>query len=126
MAPPKEEFEFDKNTPLEKRKEEVAKQLKNHPGKIPVIVQKSKVSKLTLPDTFKFKFLVTPDQTFGSFMFEMRKRLRLTEEQSLFIFANGTIPPSGNIMNDIHEKYKDEDGFLKLLFCEENTFGQFM
>ena len=58
MRSNKEEFEFDIKVPLEKRKEEVEKQLKNHPGKIPIIVQKSKTSKLVLPESFKFKFLV--------------------------------------------------------------------
>jgi GABA(A) receptor-associated protein len=125
MGSNKEEFEFDIKVPLEKRKEEVEKQLKNHPGKIPIVVQKSKTSKLTLPESFKFKFLVPPEQTFGSFMYEIRKRLKLTEEQSLFVFAKNSIPASGNTMGDIYAKYKDEDGFLKLLFCEENSFGEF-
>ena len=122
---PREEFEFDK-VPLEKRKEELAKQIETYPGKIPIVVQKSKTSKLEIPDKFKFKFLVPPDQNFGAFMFQMRKRLNLTEEQSLFVFTfpNGTIPPSGNTMKDVYDKFKDEeDGFLKLLFSEENSFG---
>ena len=124
MAFGKEEFEFDMKVPFDKRKEEVEKQLKNHPGKIPIIVQKSKTSKLVLPESFKFKFLVPPEQTFGSFMYEIRKRLKLSEEKSLFVFARkNAIPASGNTMGDIYEKFKDEDGFLKLLFCEENTFG---
>jgi GABA(A) receptor-associated protein len=124
MTQNKEEFEFDIKVPFEERKKEVEKQLKNHPGKIPIVVQKSSRSKLVLPDTFKFKFLVPPEQTFGSFMYEIRKRLRLTEEQSLFVFAKNLIPASGNTMGDIYEKFKDDDGFLKLIFCEENTFGK--
>jgi GABA(A) receptor-associated protein len=123
MVSNKDEFEFDIKVPFDKRKEEVEKQSKNHPGKIPIIVQKSKTSKLVLPESFKFKFLVPPEQTFGSFTYEIRKRLKLTEEQSLFVFAKNFIPASGTNMGDIYQKFKDEDGFLKLLFCEENTFG---
>jgi GABA(A) receptor-associated protein len=121
----KEEFDFDKKVTLEKRKEEVEKQLKNHPGKIPIVIQQSKSSKLTLPESFKFKFLVPPEQTFGSFVFEIRKRINLKPEQALFVFVNDAIPPSSHTMEEVYNKYKDEDGFLKLLFCEENVFGNF-
>lgn len=119
----KEEFEYDIKVPFDKRKGEVEKQLKNHPGKIPIVVQKSKTSKLVLPESFKFKFLAPPEQTFGSFMYEIRKRLKLTEEQALFVFAKNAIPASGSTMGDVYQKFKDDDGFLKLLFCEENSFG---
>jgi GABA(A) receptor-associated protein len=122
---PKEEFEFDK-VPVEKRKEELTKQLESYPGKIPVVVQKSQNSKLVVPEKFKFKFLVPQDQNFGGFTFQMRKKLNLSEEQSLFVFTypNNQIPPSGNTMKDVYDKFKDEqDGFLKLLFSEENSFG---
>jgi GABA(A) receptor-associated protein len=124
MANRNEEFEFDMRVSFEKRKEEVEKQLKNHPGKIPIVVQKSKFSKIVLPESFKFKFLVPSEQTFGAFVYEVRKRLNLDAEESLFIFAKGSsIPESGKIMGDIYEKYKDEDGFLKLIFTEEPGFG---
>ncbi len=124
MANKNEEFDYDKKVSLEDRKKEVEKQLANHPGKIPIILQSSKSSKLVVPNTFRHKFLVRPEQTFGSFMYEVRKRLTLEAEQALFLFAKGAIPASGNTMGDIYEKYKDEDGFLKLLFCEENGFGK--
>ncbi len=120
-----EEFEFDIKNTFEKRKEDVEKILKNYPNKIAVIIEKSKKSKLTLPETFKYKFLVNPDDTFGSFVFQIRKRLKLTEEQSLFVFVNKSIPASGNTMGEIYKKFKSDDGFLKILFCEENTFGTF-
>jgi GABA(A) receptor-associated protein len=119
----KEEFDFDKKVSLEKRKEEVEKQMKNHPGKIPIVIQQSKSSKLILPETFKFKFLVPLEQTFGSFVYEIRKRINLKPEQALFVFVNEAIPSSTYTMEEVYKKYKDEDGFLKLLFCEENVFG---
>lgn len=119
----KEEFDFDKKDSFDKRKEEVEKQLKNYPGKIPIIIQQSKSSKLALPDTFKFKFLVPPELTFGSFVYEIRKRINLKPEQALFVFVNEALPPSSSSMDEIYSKYKDTDGFLKLMFCEENVFG---
>jgi GABA(A) receptor-associated protein len=125
MGYQKEKFEFDTKVSLEERKKEVEKQLKEHPGKVPIVIQKSARSKLTLPDKFKFKFLVPPDQTFGEYIYEIRKRLKLTEEQSLFMFVNNSIPSSSSTMGDVYEKCKDEDGFLKFIFCEENTFGNF-
>jgi len=119
----KEVFNFDRNVPFEKRKEEVEKQMKKYPGKIPIVIQQSKSSKLVLPETFKYKFLVPIEQTFGSFLFEVRKRLLLKPEQALFIFIDKSLPPSNSSMEELYKKYKDTDGFLKFFFCEENVFG---
>ena len=52
-----EEFDFDIKVPFEKRQEEVKKQLKLYPDKVPIIVQKSKKSKIVVPESFKHKFL---------------------------------------------------------------------
>lgn len=116
-------FEYDFQRSLEKRKEEVETILAKHPNKIPIIIQKSPYSKLSPPN--KFKFLVPQEQTVGSFMYELRKRMNLTPEQALFLFlnSNNLIPSTGLTLLELYNIHKDEDGFLKLLFSEENTFG---
>ena len=115
-------FEYDIRVPLEKRKQEVEIIMSKHPNKIPIIIQKVETSKLTPPD--KFKYLAPPEQSVGQFLYEIRKRLNLTPEQALFIFVGKNVAPTLSAsLGEIHGKYKDEDGFLKISFCEENTFG---
>lgn len=117
-------FEYDTIVSFEKRKEEAMKIKEKYPGKIPIIVQQTKNSKLKLPETFKCKFLIPGDQNIGTFMMELRKRINLQPEQALFIFIDNNSIPSSNVsIKDVYDGNKDTDGFLKICFCEENTFG---
>jgi hypothetical protein len=54
----------------------------------------------------------------------VRKRLSIKPEIALFLFINGTIPPSAEFIQTIYERYKDEDGFLYVTYSFENTFGK--
>ena len=74
-------------------------------------------------DIDKKKYLVPSDLTVGQFMFVIRKRLKLPPEQAIFLFVNGTIPPTGALMNQIYEEHRDVDGFLYITYSGENTFG---
>jgi GABA(A) receptor-associated protein len=114
-------FDYDKQVPLEKRIEEVQLTMAKHPNKIPIIVQKTQTSHLQNPN--KTKFLVPPEQTVGQFALELRKRMNLTPEQALFLFVDSVSPAMGTTIGDIYNAHKSSDGFLKLSFCEENTFG---
>lgn len=71
----------------------------------------------------KKKYLVPSDLTVGQFMFVIRKRLKLPPEQAIFLFVNGTIPPTGALMNQIYDEHRDVDGFLYITYSGENTFG---
>ena len=53
----------------------------------------------------------------------IRKRLKIGEEISLFIFINNTIPCSSDTISSIYENHKNEDGMLVLEYCGENVFG---
>jgi GABA(A) receptor-associated protein len=119
----KSEFEYDTKVSFEDRKKDVERIQEKYPGKIPMIAQKSKNSKLMLGNDFKPKFLINPEQTIGNFMVILRKRLELVPEQSLFLFVAGSVLPNSTTLGEAYNLYKDEDGFLKIIFCEENTFG---
>ena len=56
-------------------------------------------------------------------MFVIRKRLKLPPEQAIFLFVNGTIPPTAALMNQIYDEHRDVDGFLYITYSGENTFG---
>ena len=113
---------FKKKHTLEVRKTESSKIIKKYEGRIPVIVTKD--SKCKLEDMTRNKFLAPGDLTLGQFMYVIRKRVKLTDTESIFMFVNDTVlAPTSHTINTLYENYKDEDGFLYLVYCNENVFG---
>jgi GABA(A) receptor-associated protein len=96
--------------------------LEKYPDRVPVICEKNQKS-LTTRNIDKRKYLVPFDLTVGQFMYVIRKRLQLPAEYGLYFFIKGYIPPSSVIISEIYDKYKDEDGFLYIVYSMENTFG---
>ncbi|KAG7868567.1 hypothetical protein KL918_001210 [Ogataea parapolymorpha] len=90
--------------------------------RIPVICEK--VEESDIPEIDKRKYLVPSDLTVGQFVYVIRKRIQLPSEKAIFIFVNDILPPTASLMSTIYEQYKDEDGFLYILYSGENTFGQ--
>jgi len=84
---------------------------------------KSKKTENELPVMDKKKFLTPGDLTIGQFLFILRKRLKLSSTQSLFLFVNNTIPPSSMLLSQLYESQKDADGFLYVEYASESTFG---
>ncbi|MBA0678916.1 hypothetical protein Goari_020233 [Gossypium aridum] len=69
------------------------------------------------------RYLVPADLTVGQFVYVIRKRIKLSAEKAIFMFVENVLPPTGAIMSAIYEEKKDEDGFLYVTYCGENTFG---
>ena len=103
-------------------KKSIEKIRTKYPDKIPLFVYRSKKDK-SLGDINNNKFLVPENITVGQFMAIIRKRLKIGEEISLFIFINNTIPCSSDTISSIYENHKNEDGMLVLEYCGENVFG---
>ena len=113
---------FKKQHSLEKRKEESKRIREKYDNRVPLIVLKDKKSHL--PDIDRFKFLAPHDITLGQFMYVVRKRIKLSTEESLFFFVNeNVLVNSSQTMIGIYDAHKDEDGFLYLTYCSENVFG---
>lgn len=104
------------------RLQESSRILQKYPERIPIICEKSKNSN-NVPDLDKSKYLVPSDLTIGQFMFVIRKRMKLSSEQAIFLFVNNSIPSTNAIIYEIYHSYKDEDGFLYITYSGENTFG---
>jgi GABA(A) receptor-associated protein len=107
---------------FEKRKYEADKIRAKYPDRIPVICEKNPRSN-DVPDVDKKKYLVPSDLTAGQFLYVIRKRMKLSPEKAIFIFINNTLPASGDLMNQIYNAHKDEDGFLYVIYSGESTFG---
>ena len=114
---------FKKKYDFNSRKEESAKILKKYTDKCPIIVENSKKS--TLEKLDKCKFLVPNDLTIAQFMVVLRKRIKISNEESFFLFINDNIlVSSSQTVSNVYSSYKNEDGFLYLTYCNENTFGK--
>jgi len=61
--------------------------------------------------------------TVGQFLYMLRKRIKLENDQALFIYVGGVLPSISAVFSTIYEQHKDEDGFLYILYTGESSFG---
>jgi len=114
----KNEFKF------EDRLTEAKRVLLKYPDRIPIICERSLTASKDCPIVDKKKYLVPITYKVGEFLFVIRKRLKLPPEKAIFLFVNGTIPPTSSLIGDIYQKHKDADCYLYMTYSQENTFGQ--
>jgi GABA(A) receptor-associated protein len=95
--------------------------LKKHPSQIPIILTKHPGSDVT--ELLKKKYLVTKDITLSQFTYFLRKLIKLKPSEAIFIFTNKTLLTGQTKMEDIYEKYKNEDSVLYITYSAENAFG---
>ncbi|KAF4655698.1 Gamma-aminobutyric acid receptor-associated protein-like 2 [Perkinsus olseni] len=125
---------------LEKRRNESRKILQKYPERIPVIAEKHERSEL--PDIEKQKFLVPGNMLCGEFKYIVHKSIfrpdtdsqpdesgedtamKHSSNETIYIFVGkNVVPKTGETMNELYEKFKDEDGFLYVTYSSENTLG---
>lgn len=114
--------QFKEDHSFEKRKEEALRIRTKFSDRIPVICERVEDSDISEID--KRKYLVPSDLTVGQFVYVIRRRIHLPSEKAIFIFVNDVLPPTGALMSSIYNQYKDDDGFLYVLYSGENTFGE--
>jgi len=70
------------------------------------------------------KFMMPRTFTIGEVLAVLRTRLDLSREEGLVLFANEKymLRPNSKL-EDVYARYKDEDGFLYLVYAEENIYG---
>lgn len=112
---------FKQKFDLNERRKESSRVLEKYPDRIPVICERRSSSKMANID--KEKYLVPNDLTVGQFIYVIRKRLHLPAEKAIFLFINGTVPIISRTLADLYETDKDIDGFLYIMYSEENVFG---
>jgi len=113
---------FHRSHPFEKRKNEAERILKKYPDRVPVIVQRVENND-AIPDVDKKKYLVPSDLTVGQFVYVIRKRIKLSPDQAIYVFVDKTLPPSASLMSQMYHEHKDSDGFLYFDISGESTFG---
>jgi GABA(A) receptor-associated protein len=117
-------YKFKNNKKFYQRLEESNRTKKKYPGKIPIIINKHKSSKL--PNIEKYKFLVSEDLTVGQLLFIIKKHIKLKESIELFIYINESMPSISSSILEIYNKYKSNDGFLYIVYGEQNDSYSWM
>jgi GABA(A) receptor-associated protein len=115
------EYNFKNKHTFEQRSIESNKIKIKYPDKIPVIVEKAKSSKIITID--KNKFLIPIDLTVGQFLSVIRKRIKINDSDSIFLFINNSLPCYSHSIGSLYESHQDKDGFLYVQYTEESTFG---
>jgi GABA(A) receptor-associated protein len=112
-----------KNQPTDKPKTSEAMRIRaKYPDRIPIIVEKDPKDK-NVPSIDKRKYLVPGDLTIGQFQYVIRKRIKLNQEKALFMFINGKLPASSQLVSAVYDENKNDEGFLIVTYSGENTFG---
>ena len=95
-----------------------------YPDKIPIIIERSKRDRKLL-DLDKIKYLVPNNITVMDCIAILRRRLNLSSTESIYMFCPGynIILAGTQSIDELYNKYKDDDGFLYIEYCCENTFG---
>jgi GABA(A) receptor-associated protein len=114
-------FKYQQKISFNIRCDESRKIRSRFPDRIPVIIEKYNYSKIE--DIDKTKYLVPNDLSLAQLVYVIRKRIKLAPEKALFFFINGQIPTSSDLICNIYNTYKNDDGFLYIHYAEENTFG---
>jgi GABA(A) receptor-associated protein len=74
------------------------------------------------------KFLAPKEISMACFTNEIRKHItNLRPEEAIFLLCgtnNGIMVPISQTVDQVYDKYKDDDGFLYIHVSLENTFGK--
>lgn len=62
--------------------------------------------------------------TIGEVLATIRNKLHITPQQGIVLLADGKyILKNGSILAEVYEQHRDEDGFLYLIYTDENIYG---
>lgn len=120
------EFDFQRNRTLRQRKEESTRIMREHPDRLPIVAERYKrLSRynIDIPDLDKTKFLIPYDLNIGQLIYVIRKRIKLSPEKGMFVFINGNLPATSELISNVYNEHKNEDGFLYVHYTGENVFG---
>mmetsp|Transcript_23677 Transcript_23677/g.41943 ORF Transcript_23677/g.41943 Transcript_23677/m.41943 type:complete len:128 (-) Transcript_23677:21-404(-) len=115
-------FNFKNEKPLEERKRDVQRILSKYEGRLPVVLEKSHRS--NLPDFEKKRVLCKTNSTVAQFLQHIRNHFKLPPSQVIFLFINGRDLASNEmLMSELYNSRKDEDGFLYIMYSEQEVLG---
>lgn len=128
--PSKKDFDFRAKYTHDQRLKEAAKIMKEHPDKVPVVIEKG--SQNNLPELKLKKFLVRKDLTVGQLILKLRTKLSedlgidLDSNEALFLFIdNESIPATTQTIDELYQKYASSDSFLYFSYLRKSSKSWF-
>ena len=111
-----------KKQSFEERSKQSSSVIIKYPDRVPVIVDTNNNSNFN-EQLDKHKFVVPDTLSVSEFIIIIRKRLKIDPTKGIFIFCNNSILIGTYSMRSIYDQYKENDGFLYLIYAAESTFG---
>jgi len=100
-----------------------------YPDKVPVVIKRAKNSK-NIKNLGEIKYLIQDYITVGQFIYILRKRIKLNEDEALYLYAVDSNSKNEYALNGnsdmitIYNEYKNkDDSILYLKYAGENVFG---
>lgn len=53
----------------------------------------------------------------------LKKRIKMNDKQSIFLLCNNELIINTELIYNLYNRQKDDDGFLYIIISLENTFG---
>jgi len=118
-----DDFDFKNSNTIENRIIYSTALLKKYPDRVPVVIRRNSNDKI-LRDIDKEKYLIPKNLQVSEIQVIIRKKITLDSKQALFIFVgSGVLVPMNASIEEIYVEYKNNDGFLYIVYTAENTFG---
>ena len=117
-------MKFKKDHSFEQRREQSEKIMKKYPDRIPVVIERA-TGGVFVVELEKTKYLLPYDATIGGFMATIRRQVVVNSSDGFFIFcgSKNVLVSGSNSFQHLYANYKDEDGFLYMMYAGENVFG---
>lgn len=103
--------------------------IQKYPDRIPIILEhKPSSQSYTQNNTeqyinLKKTYLVPKHVTIGQFVYIIKKKLDMRTDESLFFSIHDTLPEITATLHEIYEQYKDNDGYLYILYFTKNNMS---
>jgi GABA(A) receptor-associated protein len=106
---------------LEERQEKSKSFRERHPNHIPVLVTEHKKSEVKGPSLLKFN--VSKACKIAEVIMSIKQKTNPTSTAAIYVYVNNEVCNPSQSIVDIDSKYRNEDGYLYLVYSTENTFG---
>jgi GABA(A) receptor-associated protein len=103
-----------------------------YPNRLPLIIKPVKVngkvkgsssSASSSADGPVIKFIVSYTCTVAEVLFRLRKSININEYQAIYLCVGDCVLSGSMSIDSIFDRYKSDDGFLYLEYCQESVFG---
>jgi len=111
---------FKRDVPYFKRKEMADKINDKFFDRIPVYMGRHNKCRVTLKH---YKYLVPEELTVNQMRTKLMYNDTLDSRKAIFFYCNDRLITGNSNIRDIYNKYKSDDGFLYITFCDESVMG---